>query len=59
MKYIATVVLNLLFVAGACQADLTPLNDRTMEQASAQSGITIELSANISAGSMADFVFTC
>ncbi len=52
MKKTATALLPLLFLSSLCQAELTALDDNSMEQASAQSGITIELAANISVGSI-------
>ncbi len=52
MKNIVTVMLHLLFLSSVCQAELTALDDNSMEKASAQSGISIELSAQISIGSL-------
>ncbi len=52
MKKFVMVWLNVIFLSSVCQADLTALDDHAMELASAKSGITIELSANISAGSI-------
>jgi hypothetical protein len=53
MKKNVAIIVSALFLPSLCQAELTALDDHSMEKASAQSGITIELAANISVGSIA------
>jgi len=52
MKNILARTTCLLSLSSICQAELTAVDDEFMEQASAQSGITIELAANVSASSV-------
>jgi hypothetical protein len=53
MKKNVAIIASALLLPSLCQAELTALDDHSMEKASAQSGITIELAANISVGSIA------